>query len=57
MKKKQIEASAITDVANHPIANMGRVSVSRPIMRGFMATTIMTAMRGAANRPFTTAIQ
>jgi len=36
---------------------MGRESVSRPIMRGFMAITIMTAIRGAASRPFTTALQ
>jgi hypothetical protein len=57
MEKKAIEASAITIVESHPITNIGRVSVSRPIIRGFMAITIITAIRGAARRPFTMALQ
>ena len=57
IEKKAMEASAITIVANHPITKIGRGSVSRPIIRGFMAITIITAIRGAARRPFTTALQ
>jgi hypothetical protein len=57
IEKKAMEASAIMIVANQPMMNIGRGSVSRPIMRGFMAITIITAIRGAARRPFTTALQ
>jgi hypothetical protein len=62
MRKVQIDknptvASAMTDVASHPITSIGRGRVSRPIMRGFIAITIMTAINGAASTPLTTALQ
>ena len=62
MRKVQIDknptvASAMTDVASHPITSIGRGRVSRPIMRGFIAITIMTAISGAASTPLTTALQ
>jgi hypothetical protein len=62
MRKVQIDknpavASAMTDVASHPITSIGRERVSRPIMRGFIAITIMTAINGAASTPLTTALQ
>ena len=57
IKKNAIAASAMTDVANHPTISIGRGSVSRPMMRGFIAITIMTAISGAASTPLTTALQ
>jgi hypothetical protein len=62
MRKVQIDknptvASAMTDVASHPITSIGRGRVSWPIMRGFIAITIMTAISGAASTPLTTALQ
>src|SRR5260221_10973620 len=50
-------ASIMTVVASHPTTVIGRESVNLPMMRGFMAMTIMTAIRGAASTPFMTALQ
>ena len=47
----------MTKVATHPPTSIGRGSVSRPMMRRFMAITIMTAITGAASTPLTTALQ
>ena len=52
-----IVASAMTAVASHPTAAIKGGSVSRPMMRGFIAITIMTAISGAASTPLTTALQ
>ena len=57
IEKNPTVASAMTDVASHPTTSIGRGSVSRPIMRGFIAITIMTAISGAASTPLTTALQ
>jgi hypothetical protein len=57
IKKNATAASAMTDVASHPTTSIGRGSVSRPMMRGFIAITIMTAISGAASTPLTTAAQ
>ena len=57
IKKNPTVASAMTNVASHPTTSMGRGSVSRPMMRGFIAITIMTAISGAASTPLTTALQ
>ena len=57
IRTNPIAASAITEVASHPTTNIGRGSVSRPMMRGFIAITIMTAISGAASTPLTTALQ
>ena len=55
--KNAIVASAMMAVASHPTAAMEGGSVSRPMMRRFMAITIITAISGAASTPFTTALQ
>ena len=47
----------MTAVAIHPTMSIGRGSVSRPMMRGFIAITIITAISGAASTPLTTAAQ
>jgi hypothetical protein len=57
IEKNPAVASGMTDVASHPTTGIGRGSVSRPIMRGFIAITIMTAISGAASTPLTTALQ
>ena len=57
IRKNPVVASAMTTVANHPTTSIGRGSVSRPMMCGFIAITIMTAISGAASTPLTTALQ
>jgi hypothetical protein len=57
IKKNPAVAAAMTAVASHPPTSMGRGNVSRPIMRGFMAIIIMTAISGVARTPLTTALQ
>ena len=57
IRKNPNVTSIITAVANQPAAIIGQGKVRRPIMRGFTAITIMTAMRGAASTPLTTALQ
>ena len=57
IKKNPAVASAMTAVASHPPTSIGRGKVSRPMMRGFMAINIMTAITGAASTPLTTALQ
>ena len=56
-KKNPAVANSMTAAANHPTTSMARGSVSRPMIRGFMAITIMTAISGAASTPLTTALQ
>ena len=48
IQKKPTVTSAITTVAIQPRRDIGPGNVSRPIARGFMAITIITAMSGAA---------
>jgi hypothetical protein len=47
IKKNATAASAMTNVASHPTTSIGGGSVSRPMMRGFIAITIMTAISGS----------
>ena len=57
IKKNPIVASAMTKAPIQPTRSIGRGSVSRPMMWGFIAITIITAMSGAASTPLTTALQ
>lgn len=55
--KKPNDARNMTTVAAHPVINIGSGRVRRPMIRPFIAITIITAINGAASTPFTTALQ
>jgi len=55
--KKASDAAAITPVAPHPHNAMERDTVKRPTTLGLCTSNIITAIRGAANKPFITAAQ